>query len=474
MGSPLAAFFFLVFIGVTVTITVIVTARKNQRDERRTALILETEQGKALDVRKVLDAVTEKTIPLEAPLAELRRRAEQGVRVVLNEPLRKPARTATAAHTVAPPPEATPGQPVSPTPDAPTPPPKPRKEVVRGEDVPEGEPTREELDARHRGETREPAPKPAPTATAAPADRAAPPPRPVAPPESARGTPRIRQLADDLLTDTDAVEANVQAARELADLVRREELEIQREIRVQIVAKRTEVLRARLSTAEEIFVATEQALARAVKAADTIDSLREEHEREEADRKRNEEEARRQREYTALVERELAAVNREELDTNVLISRHLYEQALEKAEAKTSAFASKEGATRHAIVVDQCRELVKLKTFLGTALKNYPMRWGWKQEAPSRDIIGADRDLLHLTEKQVKWEDVTSAQAAMIVNHFLGSPKTSATLQVDYAVPLALFFAKAGNAEQARYFINRAVGLDPTLQARADRLVPME
>jgi tetratricopeptide (TPR) repeat protein len=467
-GSPLAAFLVISVVIGLIVVTVIIASRKDQREQRQIALLIEGEQAKAHAILKSTEVIVEKMIPLGAAAPGLRSRAEMGVRAVLGEPLRKPPRSAPpAAKPVVGAPAGSPSRAAPPSSAMAPPQPPP---VPRDESVPVGILTREELDARRNAQPATPPPaRPPATPDGAPSPPPPPPPRSVD-----RGVPEIRRLADALLADTESIEANVQMGQDLLATALREGSEMQRETRIAIATKRTQALQARLTAAEELLTATEQALAHAEQTADKIDALRQEHLRAEADRKQRDETERLAREHAALVKRELAMAEKDRVDADALIAKNLFEKAFETADGRTSQYRSKEALARHAVVVEQCRELVKLKEFLAAALKRDPMAWGWKQEPPSRDIIGADRELLYLKEKQVKWEDVSQSQLTLIILHYLGSPKVSATLQTDYGIPLGIYFAKAGKTDEARRFTSRAIALDPTIGEKVERLVPLK
>lgn len=433
-GNPLVMVAVIGLIITAITVTIVLTSKRQAREQRRLALAIEQMQESGAGyVRRIAESC-EAAEAQAATLPQLQRLAEQGVRTVLDQPLRRspqrPVPVPAAASAVD---EAAPSVP------------------VRDPSAPVGIPTREELEARRRRAAAAPAPSAAAGATTA---------------------AEMRVLADAFTEAAEQLEDNVAIASDLRAFANRELTSLRREIRPDLARQRLASLATREGVAEELLAGSREALDRAREAAQRIDQLRQRHELAEKERREQEEAARRAREQAELEQRELTRAETYRKQADELIANNQFEDALDAVERQMEEFQTERARAVHRVTLEQCRELAQLKTFLAESLNASPMSWGWNQTPPVRDILGADRNQLVLRGSTVAWKDVSKAQVARIIEHFLGDGRTSSVLTTRHALGAALFYHKAGEEQRAAIHLERAGSLQPSLLNRARVLMP--
>jgi len=183
------------------------------------------------------------------------------------------------------------------------------------------------------------------------------------------------------------------------------------------------------------------------------------------------EEARRKAEHAALVKREIARAGETHRFNLELIEKNEFSEALRSVNDAMARFQTEEGRAKLALLKDKYERLVGLKDFLIERLTKYPMSFGWIQDGPKVDVLGADESGVKTRGKLTPWSDVSLPQITRFIDFYLKDEKIPVSQRADQGFAVALYFHELGKPEVADVYLERATMLRPALQSDATRLL---
>ena len=157
------------------------------------------------------------------------------------------------------------------------------------------------------------------------------------------------------------------------------------------------------------------------------------------------------------------------------ITKGKYEEALKTVTGKLPEYQTDEGKAAIQALIDRCKRLKDLRTYLIERLATNPMPWGWKQGRSNEDVVGADAVGVKLRGRTAPWEEVTVKQMLVFINYYLDDQMTKQIpLKViaDQHLNAAIYCFENGGVEAAQRFGSRAVELRPALAPELKRLLP--
>ena len=266
---------------------------------------------------------------------------------------------------------------------------------------------------------------------------------------------------------------NAALAKDLIKLTADELEETRNDFFLESVKQRVGGFAARKQEAEELLAAAKQGLQQAKAAKLTVEQLKTAHIEAERERLAEEKRAREAADRQQTAARELATATTAVTAMETFFAPYRYEKALAQGEAVLATLTDPAARKACALEVDRYTELVKMKQYMITRLNKAPLRWGWRQDKPMRDIVGADRDLVKTLGRDVPWEKVGPAQFEYMVKQFFANERTAPKVKAEYGLGVALYYLKRGNEKEAKFYANRSIIGRGSSRDEVRRLIPI-
>ena len=285
--------------------------------------------------------------------------------------------------------------------------------------------------------------------------------------------PPIWDAGRAVCTGVESVELHASLATDLIKLTTRELAETHNEFYLEIVQKKLASFEVRKQEAERLLEVATEALKQATAASVTVEELETAHINAEKERVAQAERERKAAESKATEEREVSAVATVKASMTTLAKEYRYEDALAEGERVLASITTPKALKTGNLIVDQFKELAQMKGYMIQQLNKAPLRWGWRQDKPTRDIIGADRDILKTLGKDVPWAKVSPPQFEAILKTYFADERTAPSLKVKYGPGVALYYMLQGNTEEAKHAANQVIRSRDSERERVERLVPI-
>lgn len=193
----------------------------------------------------------------------------------------------------------------------------------------------------------------------------------------------------------------------------------------------------------------------------------ERRQREQEARRREEEEQRRKHvEQVQAEETRLTAVRQELLP---LILRNDFDAAIERARGVQPDLTTTEVRGQAERLVERLELLPTLKKVVVSQLRVVPWPWGWLGRL---DIVGADEEGMHLTNRRVPWTDVPPAQMVRFIERYADAAEIERVQRADFNLAAAAYYYENGRLDEAQKHAQKAVGYQVRLRERVRLMMP--
>jgi len=324
---------------------------------------------------------------------------------------------------------------------------------------------------RDRGETRSPA-RSATTATDTGTGQGAKPPSSTyAQRTTRRMEPKIVSLARRVKLGADTIDKKSHQMRDVESSSLRFRGKILAEVHLPLARKKYADLAKLLETAKQIEKEARERFEELQEQAAAITAIKDDELARQEAKRRQEEKARREREYKERVVTEGQMARQVRSEMVALIEKHHYSQALDSARGQLADYRTKEGRADMQVLIDRYERLTRLKQFLIRQLQTAPMSFGWVQDGPPKDVVGADETGIKTRDKTTSWSDVKLPQLLKFIKFYCRNTSVKRSERAEQYLAAAILFQECGKADVANEFRDEALVLASELNTDAERLL---
>ncbi len=269
------------------------------------------------------------------------------------------------------------------------------------------------------------------------------------------------------------LQINVSLARDLIQLVASDLEATRRDFYLEQVQAKAAGYDARKQEATELHTGAKAGITQAKAAIVTVKQLETAHVNAERERLAEEKRVQEADARKQVETRELAAASAVAAAMDQRFPEYSYAESLADGERVLATLTAPLAIRKCKLAVDQYKELVKMKGYMIEQLNRAPLRWGWRQDKPMRDITGADADGMKTLNSSVTWAQVSPGQFEYVMKHFFADERTIPSLKVKYGPGVALYYLKRGNNKEAQFYANRTIDGSGSERDYVRRLIPI-
>jgi len=288
---------------------------------------------------------------------------------------------------------------------------------------------------------------------------------------SERMEPKIVSLARRVKLGAETIDRKSYAMREVESSALRFRNRVLGEKHLPLAREKYADLAELLETAKQIEQETEERFAELEEQTAAITAIKEEEIAKREAKRAQEEKARREREYQERKKTEHQMAQQVRSEMVELLKKHQYGQALGSARSQQQDYRTKEGRADMQVLIDRYERLTRLKLFLIERLQASPMSFGWVQDGPPKDIVGADAGGIKTRDKTTPWDKVTSPQLLKFIKFYCNDNSVKRSVRADQYLAAAILFQEYGQPDVAAEFREEALILASELSGEADRLL---
>lgn len=313
--------------------------------------------------------------------------------------------------------------------------------------------------------------KPRPPAPAAGAGKEQPPSTTYSQRTTRRMEPKIVSLARRVKLGADTIDRKSYQIREVESSALRFRGQVLGEVHLPLARKKYADLANLLETARQIEKETEERFAELQEQAAAIVAIKEDVLAKREAKRAQEDQERREREYRERVKTEGQMARQMRGEMVPLLKKNQFGQALGSTRSQLQDFRTKEGRADTQILIDRYDRLVRLKQFLIRQLQTAPVSFGWVQDGPPMDVLGADETGVKIKDKTTLWSEVAQPQMLKFIKFYCNSNSVKRSERGEQYLAAAILFQECGKQDVATDFREEALALASELSKEVQRLL---
>ena len=286
-----------------------------------------------------------------------------------------------------------------------------------------------------------------------------------------RMEPKIVSLARRVKLGADTIDKKSHQMRDVESSSLRFRGKILAEVHLPLARKKYADLAKLFETAKQIEKEARERFEELQEQAAAITAIKDDELAKREAKRRQEEKARREREYKERVVTEGQMARQVRSETVALIEKHQYSQALDSTRGQLADYRTKEGRADMQVLIDRYERLTRLKQFLIRQLQTAPMSFGWVQDGPPKDVVGADETGIKTRDKTTSWSDVKLPQLLKFIKFYCRNTSVKRSERAEQYLAAAILFQECGKADVANEFRDEALVLASELNTDAERLL---
>ncbi|MBT3194295.1 MAG: hypothetical protein HN341_17250 [Verrucomicrobia bacterium] len=291
-------------------------------------------------------------------------------------------------------------------------------------------------------------------------------------PQLKTDTEKLTSLKDELAECLQTVDGAVLASQDVMELAHRDQREVVHTRDHMRAGKTLSELETMLPRAEELLKKATEAHRVASLVATDILTLADAIVENERLRKEDEEKARAAEKLARQTQEDKARADRQKVEFLKMTARFDMEAALDRLKAEADQYLTESGRQRHGLLLEQCSELIAMKSEVVRQLAAKPFSWGWTQDGARRDIDSATAEYLKVGPRSIPWQDVTQKQMTSILSEYICGPGVRPSTHSDFCIGAALYFSANGRDDIASAVLEKGTSMRASTSKRAKRLAP--
>jgi hypothetical protein len=288
---------------------------------------------------------------------------------------------------------------------------------------------------------------------------------------TSRMEPKIVSLARRVKLGAETIDRKSHSMREVQSSSLRFRSRVLGERHLTLAREKYGDLAELLETAEQIELEVEERFSELEEQGAAIVVIKEEEIAKREAKRALEEKAKRERDYQARMKTESQMAQQVRSEMVELLEKHQYGQALGSVRSQLGDYRTKEGRTEVQVLIDRYERLSRLKQFLIKQLQAAPMSFGWVQDGPPKDVVGADVTGIKTREKTTPWDKVTTPQILKFIKFYCDNNSVKRSERAEQYLAAAILFQEYGKGDLSTEFREEALVLASELRKDVNRLL---